>query len=300
MAILDFPAAPTAGQVVTLTNGFSYQWDGAVWTLTPASPGQVAGGDLSGTYPNPTVIPTVKSKWQDTGTVLTPVVAAYANKLTLDSLGNLTVIGPTSTFGQNTGSLTAKWGPRGLLYSDVNTTDVDSNGGGSLAYDRNGAPTWKLRLQTGGGDVWQFMRRPANSDTYSMAVGGDASGNFTITGATATKASGTTWSNPSDRRLKDDIEDYATGLAAIVQLQPRTFVYNGKGGSTAGMRGYGFVADEVEPVMPETVGTRAGKLNEADEAETDIQTLDQSNLILALVNAVKELTQRVAALEAAR
>jgi hypothetical protein len=54
MAVLDFPAAPTMGQVATLTNGFSYQWDGTVWTLAAAT-GQAAGGDLSGSYPNPVV-----------------------------------------------------------------------------------------------------------------------------------------------------------------------------------------------------------------------------------------------------
>ena len=47
--------SPTVGQVATLTNGFSYQWDGAVWTLAAVTGGQVAGGDLTGTYPNPQI-----------------------------------------------------------------------------------------------------------------------------------------------------------------------------------------------------------------------------------------------------
>jgi hypothetical protein len=155
---------------------------------------------------------------------------------------------------------------------------------------------------------WTSAARGTNCIIYTTTIGTtapgpnmlfDSNGNLTITGNIGQKASGTTWQNPSDRRLKDEIEDYATGLAAIVQLQPRTFVYNGKGGSPAGLRGYGFIADEIAPVMPETVAVRAGKLDAADEDETDIQTLDQSNLILALVNAVKELATRVATLEGA-
>jgi hypothetical protein len=125
----------------------------------------------------------------------------------------------------------------------------------------------------------------------------DQDGGFRLSSSVGQKATGTTWVNPSDRRLKDEIADYATGLAAILQLRPRTFVFNGKGGSQAGMRGYGFVADEIAPVMPETVGVRVSKLT-PEGADTDIATLDQSNLILALVNAVKELSARVADLEA--
>jgi hypothetical protein len=150
--------------------------------------------------------------------------------------------------------------------------------------------------------------RGTNAQIWVNAVGSvgltsvltfDSSGNLTITGAIGQKSTGTTWSNPSDRRLKDEIADYLTGLDVVLQLQPRTFVYNGKGGSVLGMRGYGFIADEVAAVRPEMVGTTRAKLAPDDEDLTDIQTVDQSNLILALVNAIKELTGRVVALEGA-
>jgi hypothetical protein len=161
-----------------------------------------------------------------------------------------------------------------------------------------GTASWQLKLDASA-DACIIYRRAANASAGAFVemLNLGATGSLTISGATAIKASGTAWANPSDRRLKDEIVDYATGLDAVLQLQPRTFVYNGKGGSTAGLRGYGFIADEIAPVMPETVGTQSEKLNPDDVAETDIQTVDQSNIVLALVNAVQELAARVVVLE---
>jgi hypothetical protein len=99
MAVLDFPAAPTMGQVATLTNGFSYQWDGAVWTLTPASPGQVAGGDLTGTYPNPAI------------TAGAVTVSKLAVGATVAVQGQNDNSMPTGTFAANTEAVIASVGP---------------------------------------------------------------------------------------------------------------------------------------------------------------------------------------------
>jgi Chaperone of endosialidase len=232
----------------------------------------------------------VADTWTVSGATLTPNDTSKAVSIVGGAAGATEILGSAVVKGRLQQQVQAGAGVGCGLF--LNRDWLNAN-----AQDDAAKPSWAAQVNISS-DSFFVQRSPAGSTTQTNVLVIDAALNMTLAGSVAVKASGTTWANPSDRRLKDDIEDYPTGLAAIVQLQPRTFVYNGKGGSTAGMRGYGFVADEIAPVMPETVGVRPGKLDAADEDETDIQTLDQSNLILALVNAVKELASRVAALEA--
>ena len=141
------------------------------------------------------------------------------------------------------------------------------------------------------------------NSTVNMTL--DTSGNLSISGSTATKASGTTWSNPSDQRLKDNIRDYEKGLVELMQVRVREWEYNGKGGTTEGLKGLGVVADEIETILPNTVETYEAKLEESDEEVTTIKKFDATEITWLLVNAVKELsaqnkelTQRIEALEA--
>jgi hypothetical protein len=126
----------------------------------------------------------------------------------------------------------------------------------------------------------------------------DFNGDLNITGSNATKASGTTWINPSDRRLKTNVVNYTKGLAELAQIVPKTFEFNGKAGSTAGLKAVGIIADEIEQVLPTTVNKRMAKLNPTDTVDTEIKYFDASELTWVMVNAIKELKAEVDSLKA--
>jgi hypothetical protein len=176
----------------------------------------------------------------------------------------------------------------------------------------NGTDTFnRISLNSGIGELelrgyagFRFYT-PLTSDSVArMSL--NSSGNLTIFGSTATKASGTTWANPSDIRLKDNIQDFNKGLTELLQVNVKTWEYNGKGGTTEGTKGIGVIADEIQTVLPETVDTYKAKLNIDDTEETDIKRFDATEITWLLVNAIQEqqtiindLKARITALEGA-
>lgn len=137
-----------------------------------------------------------------------------------------------------------------------------------------------------------------NTVSFTQAMTLDASSNLTIVGATATKASGTTWANPSDTRLKDNQKLYTKGLEELLQVVVKTWEFNGKGGSSKGTKGLGVIADEIESILPESVDTYNAKLNDDDESETEIKRFDASEIIWLLVNSVQQLNSELNELKA--
>ena len=113
------------------------------------------------------------------------------------------------------------------------------------------------------------------------------------------EANGTAWTTTSDERIKKNIVDNNSGLNIINQIQIRNFEYrteeeivdfeNPKA-AVVEIEGVqlGVIAQELEKILPECVTTQS----------TGVKTVDSDNITWYLVNAVKELSAKVTALEA--
>jgi len=94
----------------------------------------------------------------------------------------------------------------------------------------------------------------------------------------------------SSRALKDGIADLADGaLATINKLRPRSFFFK----TNPSQQQRGFILEEVEPVLPETVSHVTG----ANEGE-EFHSLDYNSIFTLGIKAIQELSAKVAALEA--
>jgi hypothetical protein len=192
---------------------------------------------------------------------------------------------------------------------------IISSGGALLSAIGNvqsqGATAHYYLLNAGGtivGQVWWDGAAVylVNGSGYLLV---DDGGNISITGPTALKPGGGEWAASSDARIKTVLGDYDKGLDAVLALRPVEYVYRGNDtptqGGTSLHKGVaesqtpfvGLVAQAVEAVFPEMVARSAGFIDGV--AVDDLRSLDRTPLIYALVNAVKTLASRVAALEAA-
>jgi len=101
----------------------------------------------------------------------------------------------------------------------------------------------------------------------------------------------------STRLVKTDIEDCSYGLAEINQLKPRIY----KRTDADNVVEIGFVADEVQSILPEIVATEVKSFFTKDESDTEVipSNVDLKRLTVVMTKAIQELASKVAALEAA-
>jgi len=184
----------------------------------------------------------------------------------------------------------------------VNGTErvrLDSSGNflvGTTSASTSSSPGVKVLPSEGGANSPQLsiVTSASTGTTASLAIysTGASALRFYVDNGGTIYATNTSISAISDQRLKENVRDLDTGLGAILALKPRRFDWKvGKGKDVKD--DMGFIAQEVETVLPELVsGWKAGE-GEPD----DLKSVKAGDLIPVLVKAIQELTARVAQLE---
>ena len=119
-----------------------------------------------------------------------------------------------------------------------------------------------------------FLYTDGTSDTWQFNNNGNA------------YANNGSWINSSDRRLKENIQNYSGGLDKVMQLQPVSFKYIGKD-----IPHLGFIAQDVQSIIPELVTNTATSTG-------DKLGLALSEMVVVLTNAIKDQQALIEQLQA--
>jgi hypothetical protein len=118
-------------------------------------------------------------------------------------------------------------------------------------------------------------------------------------GEILTSGSNTTYATSSDYRLKDNIAPMVGALQTVAQLKPVTYKWK-----VDGSDGQGFIAHELQEVVPDCVNGEKDAVNE--DGSIKAQGVDTSFLVATLTAAIQEqqtiindLKARITALEGA-
>jgi hypothetical protein len=278
------PSAPTANPGANTTQLATTQFVTAAIAALPPVPVASTANPLM----NGTATPGVATAWSR-GDHVHPTDTSRAAASALASY--LPLVGGTLS-----GALTA---PQANGTSSVNVTAATGNNAYFNSFINGVLQSTFGFQQTTGATI---MANAVTGDTAELAAN-----NAFVVGPITTgafKPGGGAWSSSSDARTKTVRGDYTQGLNEVIQLNPIVYSYRGNDAPPQGRSAHaglsaksfiGLVAQAVETVMPEMVTARAGYID--GKPVDDARDLDTSPLLFALVNAVKTLAARLAALE---
>ena len=216
------------------------------------------------------------------------------------------------------------------LAAPVARLEVKSAGASTTAFqvtaDDNTDPEFKITLQ-GDRRPWlqlyqgntEKVRFDGGSDSFitnNLGVGVTSSISHILHISGQGRSTSSAWATSSDERIKTNIQDLSLGLDTIMGLRPRLYDYNSMGMSlgyknpkadpedddTPRTGNIGFVAQEVEAVLPQAVQTLAQEtVNRGTASEqvlSNFKIIDSAPLVPILVKAVQEAVAKINALDA--
>jgi hypothetical protein len=206
--------------------------------------------------------------------------------------GGLVLIGTTSSSGVDKVRIN---NDGASSYSTVNITNANSTanfyvgvGGGSVANSnlQNNAYVWNAAASSLVFGTSDSARLTISSTGTATFTGGINAGTLYLgslgTGTVYSSSGTLTNTNPSDKRLKENITPITYGLNEILKLNPVSFDWKNDNNKN---KQFGFIAQEVQQIMPEAV------------IEGEYLGLEKDAIYTALINAIKELEARLKTLE---
>ena len=157
-----------------------------------------------------------------------------------------------------------------------------------------------------------------NGTTGNVAIGSSTNPveKLTVSGGAYKTSGGSSWSIPSDRRLKNNISDFENGLNVIMKINPVKYNYNGLAGTKSnGGEEVGIIAQELQKVAPFMVKTFSytedsdNGIDNTDIIEDTPESIankttkkeylsvNDSSIKYILINAVKEQQEIISSLE---
>ncbi len=274
------------GGMLTALGGIQFG-DGTIQTTAGLVSGSAAGGDLTGSYPNPTIA---------NGVVTAAKIASGVIPTTLPPSG--TAGGDlTGTYPNPT--ITANAVTNGKLASDAASLTKVSGGamsvsGGNTTVNGSLSTAQQLHVDNGGGanngivvemHGSNFQIKPfasgSNRAVFTNSGGGDiyCQNTLTVNG----------FNNLSDARFKTNVASLHNALDDILSLRGVAYDWKRdafKDRNFAEGRQFGFIAQEVEKIFPDLVATD----------EQGYKAVNYLGVIPVLVEAVKTQNKRIEAL----
>ncbi|MBU1557971.1 DUF5011 domain-containing protein, partial [Patescibacteria group bacterium] len=181
--------------------------------------------------------------------------------------------------GANTRALAS--GDTNEIVIGYNTIGVGSN---SVVLGNDSITKTILKGSIGIGTTTPWRTLSVNGTAAFTSLTNDGTGYYACVNASSGElATSTTACGASSERFKEEIETLSYGLDTILLLNPVSFEWK-KDFIPNGTKQIGFIAEEVEEIIPEVIGY---------DDEGRVMNLDYPKLTAVLVNAIKELVTTI-------